>query len=166
MDGQAVVEGGAQPIAGPRAQDREQGLPGLGEGPDPALRLAWAEDRRRPLAGRESEGVRAGRAVRGAGRERQRVLGRAAGPEQGRARRPDPGGEKPAAGEGRGQRFFPEAPGPTAPGLSRLSEPSTETESPSLPTTASIPRVWATRASIAAWTIRFPSALPSPIIWS
>ena len=54
----------------------------------------------------------------------------------------------------------------TSEGSSRLSEPSTLISTPMPPTTASIPRVWATSASTAACTMAAPFSFPSASIWS
>ena len=55
----------------------------------------------------------------------------------------------------------------TAPGLSRLSEPSTVMSVASMAATMrSNTRVCATSPSIAPWTTALPSLLPKPIIWS
>ena len=55
----------------------------------------------------------------------------------------------------------------TASGLSRLSEPSKASWSrPSAATACSMVRVWATSASMAAWSMALPGSLPSASIWS
>jgi hypothetical protein len=55
---------------------------------------------------------------------------------------------------------------PTADGLSRLSDPSISIFRFSAVTTPSSACFWATRRSMAAETIRFPSGESEPIIWS